>query len=295
MSKEPGRSYRTEAKHDILNVVAGRFVASAEYCARDLGVPARQLFLYDLAAGDAAPDPGRPWKYGSSPGILSHHARYPRCGVPVHLGMWETAPATYGRLVETMHEEMPALGYDKNGVGLWTCRDGAVTVEAAHGDGRGVPLERLGYGDYVLINNDPNHVKDWVMPVRWGRGANVLSLTSMGCNVGGLLRLDLVERELWVAHVSAVLGAVTQTQDALIIAIDGDGSRWGYLLVTAEAWWLRDERRVQKIYATYGFTLRTAWWGHQRGRFNGIGDYLMLTGEERDAGFHVDFEKGCIR
>lgn len=284
---------RTPAKHAFLNKLLGRFVACTPHAAKVLGRPCRALHIFDLTAGDGINYHGDgPWHTGCSPGLIAYHSQFIGCPLPVTARLYEIKAATHGTLLENLYARLdhPVLGYIEAGPGRWTARSGRVELSAVHGDGRDAPLHELGIGDWAFVNNDPNHVHDWALTPKYGPGANVLSLTTMGCNAGGLLRLDIEERAEWVRHVASVIDALEPTQDALLFSIDGDGSRWGYLATTARKWWDRDGAMATKVFAEQGFALTSAWFRRDRQPFEAILDYLMLRGSERAAGVRVSLD-----
>lgn len=292
---------RTPAKHGFLNKLLGQFVAATPYAARDLDRPCRALHIFDLTAGDGVAYEGTgPWHKRCSPGLVAYHAQFahPTHPVPVTASLFEIKAGTYGSLLTNLDARLdhPPLGYAEVLPGTWMAGNGRILLTAIHGDGRDAPLHELGPGDWAFVNNDPNHVHNWALTPKYGYGANVLSLTTMGCNVGGLLMLPLDERVEWVHHVVSVLDALEPTQDALLFAIDGDGSRWGYLATTARKWWERHQANATNVFGEYDFTLRSAWFRHDRETFEAILDYLMLRGEERNAGLHVSLDaRGVIK
>lgn len=289
---------RTPAKHAFLNGLVGRFVAAAHHCAERLGMPIERIWLFDLTAGDGIPygDAGAKgiWHYDCSPGILAHHGRYDRCPVPVEINLYEIRAAQFNDLQRILHLEAPPLGYAKEGESEWSAYDGRVVLRAHHGDGGQAPLHQLGWGDFVFLNHDPNHIADWALTPIYGVGSNVLSLTTMGCNVGGLLRLPLNERSNWVRRVAEVVATLSVTQDALLISIDGDGSRWGYLATSARKWWETDGKKATKAFGDRGFTITSAWWRRDPQRFEAILGYLMLSAADRDQGARVDLQRGTV-
>lgn len=286
---------RTPAKHAFLNSLVGRFVASAHHCAERLGMPIETLHLLDLTAGDgiAYHDEGQ-WHRACSPGILAHHGRWDRCPLPVEIDLYEIRAAQANDLLINLDAHLPDLDYEKDGAAAWSAHDGRVHLRAHHGDGGLAPLHQLGWGDFAFLNHDPNHIKDWALTPVFGVGSNVLSLTTMGCNVGGLLRLDLDERRNWVRRVAEVVATLQYTQDALLLSIDGDGSRWGYLATTARKWWEKDGALATKAFGKHSYALTSAWWKRNPEDFEEILDYLMLQGAERDRGAHVDLAMGTV-
>lgn len=284
---------RTPAKHGFLNKLLGQFIGCSPYAARDLGRPCHELHIFDLTAGDGVAYEGTgPWHRRCSPGLVAYHAQFARCPLPVTASLFEIKAATYGSLIANLGARLdhPTLGYLEAEPGTWTARDGRVSVAAIHGDGRDAPLHQLGPGDWAFVNNDPNHVHNWALTPKYGAGANVLSLTTMGCNVGGLLMLPLDERIEWIRHVASVLDALEPTQDALLFSIDGDGSRWGYLATTARKWWERHQANATNVFGEHDFTLTSAWYRRDPDGFEAILDYLMLRGDERNLGLHVSLD-----
>jgi hypothetical protein len=295
----PGSSDRTPAKHDLQNHLEGRFVGAAQHCASDiLGCRARGLYIGELTAGTADGNegrgsPSRAWHKATSVGLSAHHGRYPKNDLKTIVDCYEWLPGNFGILVPNTEIGLKSLGdYIRVDECRWAAHNERVELKLNYADGRTAPLDQLPADVLALLIIDPNTMAQFV-EIKQSQ-ANILLFVSMGCNAGGILMLPIDHRRAWVQYVRNILGRMTATQDALLAAIDGDGSRWGYLVVTARKWWERDQRAADRCFESYGFTLRKAWWKQDAMRFEQILDYMMVTKPERQDGHYLDLEGGTI-
>lgn len=303
---EPGASDRTPAKHDLQNHLQGRFVGAAQHCAAEiLGRPARGFYIGELTAGTAdgyegRDAPLREWHRAASVGLSAYHGSFPGCALPGIIDCYEWLPGNFGLLVPNVDVGLKSLAdlqkaprdYQRIDEHRWLARDGRTDLRLNHADGRNAPLDQIPADVLCLLIIDPNTMAQFV-EIKPSR-ANILLFVSMGCNAGGILMLPLDHRRAWVRYVRDILGRMTASQDALLAAIDGDGSRWGYLVVTARKWWERDQMAADRCFERYGFTLRKAWWKQDMVEFEYILDYMMMTKPERRDGRYIDLEGGTI-
>jgi hypothetical protein len=288
-ASDVGRSdRRTPVKHQYLSATVGTDIGSARYCARKLRVPYWRHVFVDLTAGDGIAYYGEDaWRTACSPGIFAHHGRYESCPVPVQILLQERAPAVFEKLAASLTAELPLLGYRQVDDLRWEARGGRVVLEAQHGDSRDLPCP-WGRGDFVFLSNDPNKVHEWALPqalrAAVDRGAVVRSFSTMGCNPGGLKRLEFQGgRDGWYGHVGSVIEALRSTQDVTLIAIDRDDAQWAYLVVTPTRWRDDDVARARRVFEKHGMTVTATAWRSEPQQFRQLLDLLFRTAKERRA------------
>jgi hypothetical protein len=282
----PGRSHRTPFKHSLVDPVLGAYIGSARHWLGDL----RRIVLVDLTSGDGDSDGQEPWFRNCSLGLLAYHAMY-HVGVPVEAWFFEKAPATYKRLLSQADLMLPALkcpscggGWEKVSEGEW--RHGSSVVRIRRRDSRTLSFRGLGRGDAVFLNNDPNNISGHAVNseeilAAIDRGAVIEQFWAMGCNVGGLHRLERSERLQWFEYVGKATAMLSFTQDAYLAAIDGDDARWGYLLISASAWEDRWRKIFGRCFTKYELGPMFASFKSQPEAFYSIQEYLFLTNKER--------------
>jgi len=236
-AKGVGSSNRTVFKHKVLGKVVGREVGAA---GRMPGRVTRQV-LIDLTAGD-----GRDTAESGlcSPGILAHHAAYPK-GVVDTVILVERDRNS----VASLRESLKARDF------------GRARVVVIHGDSRdsGVIeriIEEVGPTPTtaVFIYSDPNAITQHALSEQLLSEMPEMTTTmsTLGCNVGGLLRLDQQKRvPTWSAHVNTVIAQAGAGRDVIFVALQRDDSRWAYLLTTPNAWSAATIREIEKASADW--------------------------------------------
>lgn len=266
---------RTYGKHKLLNKSLGRLVGAFTKV-RFLKPP---FFFIDLCAGDGQPSYYSDW---SSPQIIDKHAGYLR------QRMGEDAAIVI--LIEkdrtTFDKLQKAFPANKN-------------TYLIHGDSKD-PLVVSQVGEIIkthgnlsspcFVHNDPNKVADWaitsvlleVLP------RYTTSLTTMGCNVSGLKRLDLESREKWFEHVQVLAQSVkaVKCHDAYLASLRNDKAQWAYL-VTAPAKWTQDVvSDVKKAFKDWPHGVEGAWLS-EVDQFVSLIRRLFLTKKEWEGGQDV--------
>jgi hypothetical protein len=258
---------------------------------KEIGVVSRKSEItrsiwYDLTAGDAVVPDGLPWEANCSPGILAYHARNSKRKIRVLL--YEIQPSTYDRLVDSLNQHLPTLGY----IGLEEHRwyypsDQSVEVWAFCGSGAQAETGWLYGGDAVLTLNDPNAITDWAM--RSSYSADVAektpwhrSVSTMGCNPHGLKRLNFDIRQGWFEKLSQQEVACPRYRDLLLVKIQRDrGAQFAYLLSEPERWKAVAEQTARNAFRRYDLTVTTAWRKSQPLEYDELKRELFLTETER--------------
>jgi len=271
-----GRSRRTPAKHALMSAICGKEVGAAGSIR---GID--RLVWMDLTAGDGVPEDGMEWRYNCSPGILAHHAT--KSTKPVMVTLYEIQPATFDRLIATLTEQLPWLGYERTGETSWRCR--LATLVATCGNGADAPVDHIRRTDAVLVSNDPNAITTWAMRPTFAeeiarRAWCFRSISTMGCNVGGLKRSDTPTRAGWFELVKQQETALPRHRDLLLAAIEGDSAQWAYLLCEPVKWRNQVRPMVEAAFKRYGYSLEMAWHRCQPDAYEDLKRKLFLTRRE---------------
>lgn len=275
-----GRSPRTPAKHAAMNNIFGREVGVINESPKHRDI--LRLHWLDLSAGNGLVPEDVDWKFNCSPGIAAYHAT--RSRKPVAVTLFEIKPATFDLLIENLETQLPKLGYYRADHTVWT--HGLHVLQAVNASGGDASISHIGRTDAVLVSNDPNAITDWVM--RPGFAAELhartwccRSISTMGCNVGGLLRLDFEERAGWFDLIKQQEAATPRHRDLLLAAIEGDASKWAYLFSEPTAWRTSVEQSLTTAFRRYGYELDMAWYRQNPDQFERAKADLFLTKKER--------------
>lgn len=278
-----GRSDRTPAKHALMCSFYGREVGVINKSPRHQCI--ERLCWLDLTAGDGVAKNDLPWRLNCSPGINAYYAT--GSVKPVDVTLYEIKPATFERLLASLAEQLPSLGYERVTETDWTF-GGRVALHAVHGNGADASVSHIGRADAVLVSNDPNAITDWAIRPRFAaeldeRAWCVRSISTLGCNVGGLLRSDAATRAHWFDLIHEQVRALPRYRDLLLAAIEGDRSKWAYLLSEPVKWRTTNEAVVKTAFGKYGYSMETAWLRADGSSFTDLTNRLFLTRRERDA------------
>jgi hypothetical protein len=264
-----GKSGVTPCKHDLLNKLLGREVGTLK--ANKLGI--YDYMIIDLTAGDGVPYVGKEFKKGCSPGIILHHANYviDKTGVGATVLLLEKQETTHFDLISNLGQQS-SIHPD-------------LLLNALCADSKSYDFLELANVDAAFIYNDPNHIEDWCLtPEILAQAPKfTTSLSTLGCNVGGMKRLDLDRRELWFDRINLVTKSIVQPwHDACLLSVGG-ADQWAYL-ITAPAKW-RDRITADCIAAARKMEGReadpqVAWLKQDPAAFLALQQYLFLTKAE---------------
>lgn len=283
MSEAPGKSWRTPAKHQLMDGILGSEVGATHALIRTRKGDVRRLVWYDLTAGDGiASDDADSWEKGCSPGILARHAK--RSGVPVIVELHEIADANYDRLLTSLETHLPHLGYEHRAADTWSYRD-TVTLVAHNTSGHLARTDFLTSHDAVFVLNDPNAITTWAMRDSFAEEISkrtwlFRSLSTMGCNAAGLKRLDPNDRLSWFDLVDTQQAALPGYRDLLLAAIHNDKAQWAYLISTSERWRGKTEDVVRTAFRKHGRTVAMSWYRSNPEAFQDTKLRLFLTHPE---------------
>ncbi len=256
-----GRSnLRTPPKHDLLNKMSGREagVLSTQRLREWIQPP---WVILDLCAGDGTADHA---SGTSSPELLLKHAEFARRRDYRTIAVFvERDVATY----DLLRSNVPR--HDDNIVIRGDSRDPNTITDVWTPNSA------------VFVHNDPNTVQDFALSdqllARLPEATTTLS--TLGCNAGGLKRLPPEARSRWYEHVERIVANKPRRHDACLIRPDGDASCFAWLLTGPTVW--RD-RYAKDITQTWDKqTVTTAWCNNDRDGFRTLCDELFLTRKER--------------
>lgn len=300
--RHPGVGFsidRTPAKHDIYRAHLGQEIGSAAVVInavrRTFGKQAwKDLFydghlIVDLTAGDGVSDGiHSAWHLGCSPGIAAHMAsRNKRARVR----LYEKNKEAFQRLIENLARELPRLGYGQRDETEWQHTATESTVRAACGDAR--ELEKftdLRPHEWVYVYNDPNNMNGWVLDVELfaslladGRRFGS-SMSTMGCNSGGLKRLDLQpHRSIWFDHINHAKRIIAKHPrlDLILFEALNDASQWAYLLLTPVAWTTKNIDLMTRQFSRHSLAVAACSWRTAPTEFDETCRRLFLRKSER--------------
>lgn len=272
-----GRSWRTQAKHDLMNKIEGQEIGAAN----SINAINRLIWI-DLTAGDGAGSEDVDWSRSCSPGIHVAHAM--NSAKLIEILLYEINSATYAQLLRNLNSNLQTMGFVAHGDSIW--RLGHVTVRAYNADGRTAPVNFVGAQDAVLVINDPNAITDWAMRDSFAqeitdRTSWFRSLSTLGCNPSGIKRLPFTERVSWFGMIDEQQAALPRHRDLMLAVIEKDSSQWAYLVSTAERWRATSERDVRGAFRTNGGkTVAITWCRRDPAQFEETKRALIYTKDE---------------
>jgi hypothetical protein len=271
-----GKSGVTPCKHDLLYKLLGREAGTL----RSNPLGCARYGIVDLTAGDAVPF-GSEFSKGCSPGIILKHASWigKNTNVIAKALFIEKQEQTYQQLCANLERELgadPLHGF---------------TVDATCGNSKEFRFP-AGIVDAAFIYNDPNHIEDWCLTpeLLYSVPRLTTSLSTLGCNVGGLKRLDLDRRREWFHRVELINETILQPwHDACLLAVGG-ADQWAYLITAPIKW--RDRITQDCISAATKIQgreaePRIAWRKQDPAAFYQLERFLFLTKKEFNDGHEL--------
>lgn len=267
----------TPCKHDLLNKLLGREAGTLK--SNTLGLD--QYAIVDLTAGDGVPY-GADFHQGCSPGIITKHAEWIslNTNVAANVLLIEKQEKTYATLASNLRNQ--ALPRDAKS---------SLFIELHCGNSKEFRFVQAPASG-AFIYNDPNHIEDWCLTPELLHSAPkfTTSLSTLGCNVGGMKRLDLDRRREWFYRVELISETILQGwHDACLLAVGGC-DQWAYL-ITAPAKW-RD--RITQDCMTAATKIqgrdaepRIAWRNQDPSAFYQLERFLFLTKQEFSDGHEL--------
>lgn len=264
-----GKSGVTPCKHALLNTLLGREVGTLK--ANKLGL--RTYMIVDLTAGDGVPYAGKTFRKGCSPGIILHHSEYlvNKTHVTPSVLLLEKQQATCSELIDNIESRFDPQCH-------------SILLNVLCRDSKSWSFCESPT-DAAFLYNDPNHIEDWCLTQEMLATAPkfTTSLSTLGCNVGGMKRLDLDKRELWFDRINMVTTSIVQPwHDACLLSVGG-ADQWAYLVTAPTKW--RDQITSECLAAASKMEGREAdpqiaWFKQDPAAFLALQQYLFLTKAE---------------
>lgn len=267
-----------------MSKLIGREVGAANHLAE-----VDDLFWFDLTAGDGVVQTDAIWERNCSPGILAHHARASRKPVGIHL--FERSGETFIRLDESLHEQLPRLGYRQMDEGAWWHKPridhpGDVVIIVWNDDGCDAIATGITNRTAVVACHDPNTVNQRAMRPTFmseirARTPWCQAISTMGCNPAGLKRLPMEERRPWFDFVAEQRENLPGHHDLTFAAIERDDAQWAYLLCHAAKWRDRVIAECNQSFGLHGMSIDVVSLEPEPERFAEMQRRLFLTKRER--------------
>lgn len=277
----------------------GAFCGAAPFAGKTLGDPCKRIVIVDHTAGDAqffadgstldgmAPDP-HVWP---SPLSAARHAAIAgqRHDIEVEVWLYERNPATHALLLDNLGAQLGPLGWDRFDEDTWGLAGREGWLEVYCDDGATAPLDTLGKGDFVYLLADGNDMTATCRALPLDAigaaikaGARVSLLATLGCNANGLKRLPPEARQEWSDHLDELeaISRPLRGQDLLLLAIERDQARWGYLLATPKAWLPGARTDARKVFRREELELMHASRKKDPELYQEIRDWLIYTKAE---------------
>lgn len=256
--KQVGKSGVTPCKQHLVRSLVG-----AEF-----GVTSRPHFehldayvVIDLTAGDGVPviQNGAliaTFSDGCSPGIFLSHLDHRARKHPDKPAVWiaiEKQPETYEQLKRNVARELQQLGgwdFNPSNQRLY---GQSVIERSAQKNGCRLILLNMNSHEFSLpkmlaalnlngecalfLYNDPNHIEDWCLSEQLIKDLPKLttSLSTLGCNVGGMKRLEIEKRRQWFSRVKMIVSTLQGWHDACLFSVGGP-DQWAYLITAPTVW-----------------------------------------------------------
>lgn len=251
-----GKSWRTPIKHTLLNRIVGREAGMLARCKpRFLALP---YVMIDLCAGDGVDT----LESGTcSPGILYKHSKF--LGDNCHRVLVEKDPNTFAQLQTSPYAVGAAV----------VNRDAQLIRFPADYDKLSTP---------AFIHHDPNTVHSWSLTTELILSCpkRTTTLSTLGCNAGGIKQLPKHLRDEWFEKLDTLLGFLPLHHDACVVALQKDHDQWAYLLTGPKRWKDKYTEDIRGAFRQSPKGYEHAW--HSDGSdFDSIIQKLFLTGKER--------------
>jgi hypothetical protein len=295
---QPGKSGITPCKHFLLNRLLGREVGSLSRGR----LPVKEYLLYDLTAGDGIPYvsaeqphllPDLAFGEGCSPGIFLRHIDWlaKRGRIPVSLTGCEKQAITHAELVSNTGCWLSANAWEELSRGAW-CK-ALAQVRYLHANSQELQPPLINRDAACFIYNDPNHIEDWSLTPDFVRNCPkfTTSLSTLGCNVGGLKRIEEEKRREWFMRVEVLCESLLKSwHDACLFSVGG-ADQWAYLITAPTKW--RDDitaeclQAAKKLEKKITAPPQVIWRKQDPAAFYELERFLFLTRDEFNRGVQL--------
>lgn len=268
--------------------------------------PVSEALLYDMTAGDGVPyvstdqteligQSARSFGDGCSPGIFLRHTTWiaQRKRVPVSLTGCEKQATTHAELVKNTAHWLGLNGWAQIERGIHQSENGYGQVRYLHANSQDMAGPGLNRDASCFVYNDPNHIEDWSLTAKFLQNCPkfTTSLSTLGCNVGGLKRIEEDKRREWFMRVELLCEALLQRwHDACLFSIGG-ADQWAYLITAPVKW--RDEITAECLQAACKLEKKitappqVVWRKNDPAGFYQLQRFLFLTKDEFNRGVQL--------
>ena len=219
-----GKSGVTPCKHFLLDRLLGQ--EAGVYGTGRLPICDSAVWV-DLTAGDGQPTRVEKPENSCSAGIFTKHASFVvERKKPLEVCLFEINKITHDKLKSNLRNKW----FDKY-------PNARSVVTAVNQDSSKIYLN-VSRSTACFLYNDPNSIDDWAFTEKFLESTPPFTrtLTTMGCNVGGLKRVlsDSPERsDVWRKNIEMLF--MLQRHELILFAV-GDASQWAYLISTPDSW-----------------------------------------------------------
>jgi hypothetical protein len=266
--------------------------------------PVREALFYDMTAGDGVPyvsaeqqelqsDCLQRFNEGCSPGIFLRHTHWlaSKTNRPVILTACEKQATTHAELIKNTAEWLHLAGWEQSERGVHTL--GNALIRYLHLNSQEINPPGINRDGSCFIYNDPNHIEDWSLTAHFLQNCPkfTTSLSTLGCNVGGLKRIEEDKRREWFMRVELLCEALLQRwHDACLFSVGG-ADQWAYL-ITAPVKWREEITRecmlaASKLEKKITAAPQVVWRKDDPAGFYQLQRFLFLTKDEFSRGVQL--------
>lgn len=269
-----GNSDRTLGKHILLEKLLSREIGvlAARHYNEKLAFLGNEYIMIDLCAGD-----GRPTKQSSkaSPMLMVEAAIELRntenniskrtSDIFINIILNEKNEFTYSEL-ENNHLYKDCEKFNLDSTSLTKIKTNRI----------------LRKNSTVFIHADPNAITDWPLNKEFVNNLprNTTMLITLGCNVGGIKRLCIKDRQNWFEKMDTVLYHLNSWHDATLIVLNGDKAQWAYMIVGPKKWKDKYSNDAKKAFNYWENGISIATYKENPTEFFKMRDRLFLTKKE---------------
>lgn len=271
----------TPFKHAVLDAILAQEVAVIG--SKSTKVPAKPhpyFLCIDMCSGNGETNDDIPT---ASPLICARHCvGLSKKGIDTVLRLYEKQRNTFLALDKNVqdHTSLDRVGSPTTH-SVFT-KGNHLTVVLRHKDSRDVKI-RAARNQAVFINCDPNSVhKLPIASVAKQLTPTTTFMVSMGCNVGGIKRLSVEERQKWYDYVDDLVDPMPTWHDALLVWLNPgqDQRQWAYLIRTPGKWVIRRKDMMKALTKKLKCSIRVASYRLDIDAFEDMQDELFLTKKE---------------
>lgn len=265
-----GKSGVTPTKHFLLDRLLGQ--EAGVYAKGGLPWCDKAVWV-DLTAGDGQPTRQQKPENSCSAGIFTKHASFVATKEkPLEVGFFEKNTNTHAKLTENLNSTwFPKYPAAQNVVQTFNVDSALFTLSVSDSTA-------------CFLVNDPNSIDDWAFTADLLRSAPPFTrtLTTMGCNVGGLKRVLIDSPELsnkWRDNIEMLY--LLQRHELILFAV-GDASQWAYLISTPDKWLEQTVELCNKAHSLQTQTKRAprVVSTKEPNKFDSLLDELLMTKEQ---------------